>query len=117
MFSNIPDLLSVVLVATVFVTALIGVVQYSRYEAHRKIHIKDPESSDSFRLATKFSVVPYLIVPIMFGAVGIFSSLILTDIVAGRGYVSGIETGYFGVAVSVILYMIMDKLVVRHCGD
>lgn len=117
MFDNIPDLLSVVLVAAVFVLALIGVVQYSRYETHRKAHINDPEFSDSYKLATSFAPVPYLIVPIMFGIVGIFSSLVLTDIVAGTGYLPGIAAGYFCVAVSVILYMLMDKTVIRHCGD
>lgn len=117
MFANIPELLPVVVLAAVFVISLIGVIQYSRYEAHRKAHIQDPEGSDSFRLATKFSAVPYLIVPVMFGAVSILSALFLTDILAGRGYIQAGEITYAAVAASIILYLITDKLVVRQCGN
>lgn len=117
MFSNIPELLPVIVLATVFVVSLIGVIQYSRYEAHRKAHIEDPEGSDSYRLATKFSAVPYLIVPVCFGAVSILSALFLTDILAGREYIHAGEINYVAVAASIILYLITDKLVVRQCGN
>lgn len=117
MFTNIPELLPVVVLSAVFILSLIGLIQYSRYEAHRKVHIQDPEGCDSFRLATKFSAVPYLVVPICFGAVSILSSLFLIDILAGRGYIHAGEIFYADVAASIILYLILDKLVVRQCGN
>lgn len=117
MFSNIPELLPVVVLSAVFILSLIGVIQYSRFEAHRKAHIQDTEGSDSFKLATKFSAMPYLIVPICFGAVSILSSLFLIDILAGRGYIHAGEIFYADVAASIILYLIIDKVVSKQCGD
>lgn len=47
----------------------------------------------------------------------IFSALVAVDILLARGTVSGIEIPYAAIALSVVIYLAMDKVVIRQCGN
>ena len=91
MFDMIHDILIVVFFCALFVFGMMAVIQYSRFEKHRKAHIEDDDDSREWILASKFASVPYLLVPALFGVLAIFCALVGTSILVERGVVGGVE--------------------------
>jgi len=91
MFEMINDLLIVVMCCVLFVFGIVGVLQYSRFQKHKKAHIEDDDDSREWILASKFAPIPYLIVPGLFGILAIFCALTVTSILAMHVPVSGME--------------------------
>lgn len=115
MFANIEHIQIVAACAVVIVLAYIGLVQYSRYVAHKKKHVNDESTS---KLTNSFAFIPYALIPIMFGAAAVFVGLVAADYIAFRGWVDG-DSGVLiaSVIFSIALYIVMDAGLVRHVGD
>lgn len=115
MFANIEHIQIVAACAAVVVLAYIGLVQYSRYVAHKKKHVNDESTSE---LPNNFAVIPYALIPIMFGAAAVFVGLVVADYVAFRGWVDGVSGALIAsVIFSIVLYIVMDAGLIRHVGD
>lgn len=105
------------LIAACFTVGYAVLVQYSRYTAHRKAHFDD-DDPDKVAMASKFAVVPYLIIPLMFCGISVFCSLFAVDYAASSGYIAGAEgIAVWAVAVAVAVYLILDYKLVSHVGD
>lgn len=117
MLAHIPDLLLTAAIAACFTVGYAVLVQYSRYTAHKKLHFND-DDPDTVAMASKFAVVPYLIIPLIFCGLSVFCSLFAVDYAFYAGYVTGTE-GVAGltVMVAVIIYLLADFKLVSHVGD
>lgn len=115
--AHIPDLLPTALIAVCFTVGYAVLVQYSRYTAHKKLHFND-DDDDKVAMSSKFAIVPYLIIPLIFCGLSVFCSLFAVDYAVYAGYVTGTE-GVTGltVMVAVIIYLLSDYNLVRHVGD
>lgn len=116
MFDNIVDIQVVASVAGVILLAYIGLVQYSRYVAHKKKHANDGD--DRVTMANTFAVIPYAIIPILFGVGAAFVGVSFADYFAGAGWV----TTCAGVALAAVImtlaaYILMDVGLIKHVGD
>ena len=117
MLAHIPDLFLTALIAVCFTVGYAVLVQYSRYTAHKKAHFND-DDPDKVAMASKFAIVPYLIIPFIFCGLSVFCSLFAVDYAVYAGYVTGTE-GIAGltVMVAVIIYILADFKLVSHVGD
>ena len=117
MLTHIPELFPTALIAACFAVGYAVLVQYSRYTAHRKAHFDD-DDPDKVAMASKFAVVPYLIIPLIFCGISVFCSLFAVDYAASSGYVTDAEgIAVWTVAVAVAVYLILDFKLVSHVGD
>lgn len=105
------------LIALCFTAGYAVLVQYSRYTAHKKAHFDD-DDPDKVAMASKFAIVPYLIIPLIFCGISVCCSLFGVDYAANSGYVTDAEgIAVWTVAVAVAVYLILDYKLVSHVGD
>lgn len=117
MLAHIPELLLTALIAVCFTVGYAVLVQYSRYTAHKKAHFDD-DDPDKVAMASKFAVVPYLIIPLIFCGISVVCSLFAVDYAASSGYVNDAEgIAVWTVAAAVAVYLILDYKLVSHVGD
>lgn len=117
MLAHIPDLFLTALIAVCFTVGYAVLVQYSRYTAHKKLHFND-DDPDRVAMASKFAVVPYLIIPLIFCSLSVFCSLFAVDYAVYSGYITGAEgIAMWTVAAAVAVYLILDFKLVSHVGD
>ena len=116
MFTNIPELYTVMGLCAVAVVAWIGLVQYSRYQQHIKNNLTASEAK--LNAAKEFAFIPYLIVPVLFGALAVAGALWVADFTAVHGYFTGAEE-LAGVALvsTIAIYCVLSKYLVSHIGD
>lgn len=116
MFENIPEIYQVIAMCAVVVIAWIGVIQYSEFTQHIKKNIGAPEAK--LKQAQEFAVIPYLVIPVLFGAVSVIGGLFITDYAIVHGYVAGTEEiCACAIIASVVANCILDKGIVSHIGD
>ncbi len=104
-------------IAACFTIGYAVLVQYSRYTTHKKAHFTD-DDPDKVAMASKFAIVPYMIIPLIFCGLSVFCSLFAVDYAVYAGYVSGAEgIAMWTVAAAVAIYILADYNLVRHVGD
>lgn len=112
MFANIPEIETAICLAAAAVIGWILCVQYSKYIQHKKKHVNDEKYNESF------AVIPYFIVPVLFGALGVVCGLWVGDYLSVKGYIAGPEEIIAVViGASVIAYAVLDHYIVSHVGD
>jgi hypothetical protein len=108
------------LTAVICVCFTIGyalLVQYSRYTAHKKAHFND-DDADKVAMASKFAVVPYMIIPVIFCGLSVFCGLAAVDYALSVDWITGAEgAAIWSVAASAAIYILADFNLVRHVGD
>ena len=116
MFENIPEINNVSAMCAVAVIGWIGLIQYSKYVQHIKANIDASETK--FKQAKEFAFIPYLIIPVIFGAISVFAGLWVADYTAVRGYFAGAEEiAVIAIVASIIVNCILSKYLVNHIGD
>ena len=117
MLAHIPDLFLTAMIAMCFTVGYAVLVQYSRYTAHKKAHFSD-DDPDKVAMASKFAIVPYLIIPLIFCGLSVFCSLFAVDYAVYSGYIIGAEgIDIWTVVAAVAAYLILDFKLVSHVGD
>ena len=117
MLANIPELILTAVICACFTIGYAVLVQYSRYTAHKKAHFGD-DDDDKVAMASRFAVVPYLIIPVIFCGLSVFCGLAAVDYALSLDWISGAEgAAVYSVAASVIIYILADFKLVRHVGD
>lgn len=112
MFEHIPEINIAIALGAVAVIAWILCIQYSRYVMHKKKHVNDEKYDEPF------AIVPYFIVPILFGALSVIGGLWIGDYLAIKGYLIGVEEIIaISTVASVIVYGVLDYYIVSHVGD
>lgn len=117
MLTNIMHIeIAACIVAGVLV-ALLLTMQYSRFVSHKKKHFGD-EDERAVALASKFAVLPYLVIPMLFAGLITFGALVCADLSIARGWVET-DVGAICVAliVAVTVYAFADRYVIGHIGD
>ena len=117
MLSNIDELLIVAAIAVCFTAGYAMLVQYSRYTAHKKAHWKD-EDPDKVAMSSRFAVIPYMIIPLVFVGLSVFCGLTAADYAFAAGWMkSDIGIPIWSAAASLAVYILADYGLVRHVGD
>lgn len=112
MFEHIPEINLAIALGAVAVVSWILCIQYSRYVMHKKKHVNDEKYEEPF------AIVPYFIVPVLFGALSVIGGLWIGDYLTIKEYLAGTEEVLAVTTVaSVIVYGILDYYIVSHVGD
>lgn len=116
MFEHIPEINIVIAMCAVAVIGWIGLIQYSKYVQHIKANVDAPEAKQE--QAKEFAFIPYLIIPVIFGAISVFAGLWVADCTAVKGYFAGAEEiTAIAITASIIVNCILAKYLVNHIGD
>lgn len=116
MFAHIPEINIVIAMCAVAVIGWIGLIQYSKYVQHIKANVDAPEAKQ--KQAKEFAFIPYLIIPVIFGAISVFAGLWVADYTAVKGYFAGAEEiTAIAITASIIVNCILAKYLVNHIGD
>lgn len=112
MFANVPEIEIAVCLAAAAVIGWILCVQYSKFIQHKKAHVNDEKFKENF------AVVPYFIVPVLFGSLAVICGLWVGDYLAIKGYIAGPEEiTAIVIGASVTAYAVLDHYIVSHVGD
>lgn len=111
MFANIDNIYVAIACAFVTVFAWLAIVQYSRYRLDK--HEDAPREEN----APKFAVVPYLLIPLVWGAVAVGVGLYAVNLAAGHYTLSQEDIIFAGAVASVLVYAVLDLKVVSMTGD
>lgn len=118
MFTMINEIHWVAAISMSVVAVWIMCKQYSKYVSHKKAHVADEADSIPFKLANSFAVFPYMVIPLVFGALSVLASLFVTDWALAHAYIGGVEeTVALAVVVSLLIYFACDLGLVAHLGD
>lgn len=114
MFENIPEIYITIAMCAIAMVAWVGIIQYSKFEQHIKKNI-GTEKEDPAR---KFAVIPYFVIPVLFGAISVIVALFVTNWVIGRGYVATEEDiAIVAIVATIVANCVLDKALVSHIGD
>ena len=111
MLDNIDNLYLAVACAFATVIAWIGIVQYSR-----KV-LDDTEDASHDSEKPKFALIPYLVIPIIWGAVAVGLGLYAGNFLIGRYGLASEDGLVLCAGLSLLIYMVLDWKVVSMCGD
>ena len=116
MFTNIPEIFTVIGLCALAVVAWIVLVQYSKWQQHIKSNVNSSEAKQ--QAAKDFAFIPYLVIPVLFGAVAVTGGLWVADLCAVKGWFSGVEEiAVVAVIASVVIDCVLGKYLVSHVGD
>lgn len=116
MFTNVPEIYTVIAMCAVAVLGWVGLVQYSRYVQHIKDNLNASETKQ--KQAKEFAFIPYLVVPVIFASVAVLGGLWVADYTAVHGYLHGTEEiAVVAMVATVVIDCVLQKYLVNHIGD